>query len=208
VRKAAGPSWTGRVELIESRLEEPLKWKTPRRVFVNSMSDLFHEALVWRVISDVFDVMERCPQHTFQVLTKREERMRIFMAGRALLPNVWLGVSVEDRARKNRIEALRSTRAAVRFLSIEPLIEDIGALDLTDVDWVIVGGESGPGARPFRLKWARSVKEQCKAAGVPFFMKQFGSNSDCACMDTKGGEPAEWPAEFRVREFPEVAHAA
>ncbi len=232
-------SWTGKVELIESKLTEPLSWRKPCRVFVNSMSDLFHEALPDEAIDRVFAVMALCPQHTFQVLTKRPERMlayfvdfrermhRIFttatgigkLSGRIAfetleqnspLPNVWLGVSVEDRARKDRIALLRQTPAALRFLSLEPLLEDIGDLDLTGIDWVIVGGESGPGARRFDLEWMQSCVEQCKAAGTAIFCKQIGSNpywagyplGRGAVVDRKGGDIETWPEWARVREFP------
>ncbi len=188
----SGPRWTGKLELIEAKLVEPLHWKKPRRVFVNSMSDLFHEDLPDEAIDRVFAVMALCPQHTFQVLTKRADRMRQWMprdpftaferllkGGNAginhwPLPNVWLGVSVEDQANKYRIDLLRQTPAAIRFLSIEPLLEDIGQLDLTGIHWVIVGGESGPGARPIRPEWVRAVRDQCQAANVPFFFKQWG----------------------------------
>ncbi len=219
----SGPHWTGKVELIESKLTEPLHWKKPRRVFVNSMSDPFHEALSDASIFHVFDVMERCPRHTFQILTKREKRMLDFMNFYAginpeqptlkILPNVWLGVSVEDQANKDRIDILRQTPAALRFLSIEPLLEDIGTLDLTGIHWVIIGGESGPGARPFDIQWARDTIRQCKAAGVPVFVKQLGAKpvqNAPGCLptrpvgiwDSKGGNWEEWNVDLRIREFP------
>lgn len=176
------PQWTGKVELIESKLEEPLHWRKPRKVFVNSMSDLFHEALSFEQIAQVFSIMVRAPQHIYQILTKRAERMLEFSqwaksqfpGGWWPYPHIWLGVSVEDRSNKDRIEYLRETPATVRFLSIEPLLEDIGQLDLRGIHWVIAGGESGPKARPPHPGWVRSVRDQCQAAGVPFFFKQWG----------------------------------
>jgi protein gp37 len=147
-------------------------------IFVNSMSDLFHEDVPDTFIADVFAVMARAHQHTFQVLTKRANRMVRWHGAHSdawWLSNVWLGVSVEDRQYGlPRIHELRDVRAAVRFLSIEPLLEDLGRITLNGIDWVIVGGESGPGARPMRAEWATSVRDQCVAAGVPFFFKQWG----------------------------------
>jgi protein gp37 len=264
VMKSDGPHWTGKVELIEDKLLEPLHWRKPRRVFVNSMSDLFHEELSRKVILSIWDVMRRCPKHTFQILTKRGEGMKeafeTFLSDDPL-PNVWLGVSVEDQQRADeRIPLLLQTPAAVRFLSVEPLLgpvdlrrvrprADLGldALsgdrfiidgpgrsrfiwsdDHSHVDWVIVGGESGPGARPCDLAWIRSIRDQCQAAGVPAFIKQLGAkplhevesdSSDPAAIidpdgggwfrterlklkDSKGGSMEEWPADIRVREYP------
>lgn len=166
------------LRLWPERLEIPLRWKAPRMIFVNSMSDLFHEAVPDEFIRSVFLTMARAEQHTFQVLTKRAGRLAEWHAEHpefAELPNTWLGVSVEDRRfGVPRIAVLRGVRAAVRFLSIEPLLEDVGALDLTGIDWVIVGGESGPGARPMRPEWVRSIRDQCRAAKIPFFFKQWG----------------------------------
>lgn len=321
----SGPRWTGKVELIEDMLDIPLHWRTPRRVFVNSMSDLFHEALPDEAIDKVFAIMALCPQHTFQVLTKRPERMLNYCAavetryrlgiatfdlasrlpvpknGRVLphehrpdsteedpklwsvwpLPNAWLGVSVEDQATADsRIPLLLQTPAALRFVSYEPALGpvDFTRLDYRDqirrelvkfarwdakqngtdeeraasqaaasipagdlsqgegnpalnaltgesfdgwdsgagekkLDWVIVGGESGSGARPFRIDWARSAIEQCRAAGCACFVKQLGAwpceiEEDGRCTkvydfrDRKGGDPAEWPDGLLVREFP------
>ncbi len=285
------------MELIPEKLDEPLHWKKPRRVFVNSMSDLFHERLSNAEIAAVFGVMAASPLHTFQILTKRLERMlawtswvenvsppgggrvspgvvcavesrgRIRGAAMAFptreesdgltriawpLPNVWLGVSVEDQATADeRIPLLLQTPAAVRFVSYEPALGPVdfeqlregtfNALDGIDfeaigdirdagiwkgqpaqLDWLIVGGESGPGARPFDLAWARSAVAQCKAAGVPVFVKQLGARP-CDCLvhgrrgsaitggqgmrsvrlaDYKGGTMEEWPEDLRVREFP------
>ncbi len=283
-RKPSGPRWTGRVELIEDKLTEPLRWRKPQRVFVNSMSDLFHESLPDEAIDRVFAVMALAPHLTFQVLTKRARRMRAYFYknaslydrersiervattfGRALparsgwtlpLPNVWLGVSVEDQAAADeRIPELLATPAAVRFLSVEPLLGGVGlkwALhptvvdpgfllrgrsspgdeSLRRIDWIIVGGESGPGARPCDVAWIRSVVEQCRTASVPCFVKQLGARPQAGVdeldrwpfssramfedargdqyealrvRDAKGGDPSEWPEDLRVREFPATA---
>jgi protein gp37 len=216
----AGPVWTGEIRVWEEAMLEPLKWKKPQRIFVNSMSDLFAEGVADKTIDRVFAVMALAPQHTFQVLTKRPERMRDYMRARngmgnaalcgaindiparlgnrkgALempLPNVWLGVSVEDQRRADeRIPILLDTPAAVRWISAEPLL---GPVTLTKwwgfhrkgspdwqptIDWVVVGGESGPDARPMQIEWARQLRDQCEATGVPFFFKQWGEH---------------WPAE-------------
>jgi protein gp37 len=263
-------NWTGRINLIEERLTQPLHWREPRRVFVNSQSDLFHDKVPDEFIDRIFAVMALCPQHTFQILTKRPERMREYLArdeesrkdaiGQAAyddhgemfsgapdcgegfhylewpLPNCWLGVSVENQqTADSRVPLLLQTPAAVRWVSAEPLL---GPIDLTRVDggaidrdaagitldaltggrasstpwhlnWVVVGGESGPGARRFKVGWARSIVAQCEAAGVPCFVKQIGANAwDGArglshkLRDRKGGDPVEWPEDLRVREFP------
>ncbi len=277
--------WTGAARLVTEHLADPLRWRRPRRVFVNSMSDLFHEGLPVEDIAQVFAAMalgggyydEGVRGHTFQVLTKRAARMRDVLSEpsfRALvadnvvelaeeneelhatkgkwpldvrdsllsnarwwpLPCVWLGVSVEDQANADaRIPHLLETPAAVRFVSYEPAL---GPVDFTNVksaahgvefdalhgfndrrikiDWVIVGGESGRGARPFKAAWARSVVAQCRTAGVAPFVKQLGARPEfdeqaehwdwlvSDIKDSKGGDPAEWPADLRVQEFPQV----
>jgi protein gp37 len=293
----AGPVWSGKIDLSNwGQAIKPLSWKRPRRIFVNSMSDLFHESLPDEAIDKVFAVMALCPHHTFQVLTKRPARMKDYIERltmnrlrdcvtpgewprtrhetdawldpaatpehRALyraaltllpLPNVWLGVSTEDQKRADeRIPHLLRCPAAVRFISAEPLL---GPIDLRfpefipwecaggpnecehgyaagipcpkclpQIDWVIVGGESGPGARPCNVEWIRSIIGQCKAAGVPVFVKQLGAywaklhspmrrvrngfeRVRKVPVDPKGGDPAEWPADLRVREFPATAAA-
>ena len=166
------------LRLWPQRLDAPRAWRTPRMIFVNSMSDLFHEEVPDHYIESVFHVMADVPRHTFQVLTKRAERMADWLRHRRefwFLPNVWLGVSVEDRRYGvPRIAHLRAVHATIRFLSVEPLLEDVGLLDLTGIGWVIVGGESGHGARPMRPEWVVSVRDQCLEAGVPFFFKQWG----------------------------------
>lgn len=165
-----------RLTLMPDRLAEPLERRKPTVYFVNSMSDLFHEKVPFDYISRVFDVMARAPQHTFQVLTKRAERMMAFCDSICVPPNVWLGVSVENRKHGvPRIDVLRNIDAKVRFLSIEPLLEDLGRIDLTDIHWIIVGGESGRKARPMRPEWVDGIKRQCDAAGVAFFFKQWGA---------------------------------
>jgi protein gp37 len=155
-------------------LELPLKWKASRTIFVNSMSDLFHEDVDVSFIRSVFEVMNRASWHRFQVLTKRDERMLRLAPELQFTDNIWMGVSVENEKSKSRIASLRSVPAALRFLSLEPLLEPLGELDLDGIHWVIVGGESGPGARPMDEVWVREIKEQCDAADVPFFFKQWG----------------------------------
>lgn len=165
-----------RLTLMPERLAEPLERRKPTMYFVNSMSDLFHEKVPFDYIQRVFDVMARAHQHTFQILTKRAERMAEFCRGRAVPPNAWLGVSVENRKHGlPRIDVLREIDATVRFLSVEPLLEHLGEIDLRDIHWVIVGGESGPKARPMRPEWVDSIKRQCDAAEVAFFFKQWGT---------------------------------
>lgn len=266
-RKKSGSKWTGKVGLMEDKLREPLSWRKPCRCFVNSMSDLFHEDQPDEAIDQVFAVMALCPHITFQVLTKRADRMRewftretspYFMpctrveaiarqtvqASRNLtssdvqtewpLPNVWLGVSVENQQYADeRIPHLLAAPAAKRFVSYEPALGplDFGSASarapfwnlgpggswfekkgrlgnaMSALDWIIVGGESGPGARPFDIAWARRTVQQCKAAGVAVFVKQLGARviqdgERRIKRDKKGGDMHEWPHDLRVREFP------
>jgi len=163
------------VVLHPERLSLPLTWRTPRLVFVNSMSDLFHELVPWEYIDQVFDVMEQAPRHTFQVLTKRPERMRAL--ARLVPPNVWLGTSIENDRWTLRADYLRETPRAIRFLSLEPLLGPLPSLDLTGIDWVIVGGESGAGHRPINPDWVRDLRDRCNTAGVAFFFKQWGGRT-------------------------------
>ena len=170
------------LRLVPEKLEAPLKWRAPKRIFVNSMSDLFLETVPTQYIARIGEVMEAAHWHTFQVLTKRHERMCALLNGQlrrlGSLPNAWWGVSVEDREYGlPRIDVLRRTNAAIRFLSIEPLLESLGELDLSGIDWVIVGGESGTRPRPISPDWVREIRDQCQAAGVPFFFKQWGGRS-------------------------------
>jgi len=158
------------------KLEEPLKRKKPTVYFVNSMSDLFHEDIPESYIDQVLDVIAMTPQHTYQLLTKRAVRMREYFEGKDIPLNLWLGVSVEDKKYGvPRIDELRNLPAKIRFLSVEPLLEDIGTIDLTNIDWVIVGGESGPKARPVKEGWVEKVKVQCLSSDVAFFFKQWGT---------------------------------
>ncbi len=167
------------LRLVPEKIAEPFLWSKPKMVFVNSMSDLFHSAVPDAYILAVSKVMEAASWHTYQVLTKRADRMehllRTKLSFAAELPNIWWGVSVENRRHGlPRVEHLRRTPALTRFLSIEPLLEDIGNLDLAGIDWVIVGGESGPGARQMKPEWAEAILTQCELAEVPFFFKQWG----------------------------------
>ncbi len=170
----AGPRWTQEVRTVPALLEAPLKWKTPRRIFVNSMSDLFHEKIEVDYIQKVFSVMEAADWHQFQVLTKRAERLEKLSPQLPWPPNVWMGVSVEDSRVVHRIDALCRTGARIKFLSLEPLIGPLPDLVLTGIDWVIVGGESGPGARAMKKEWVIDIRDQCATEKVPFFFKQWG----------------------------------
>lgn len=162
------------VTLHEDLLDAPLRWVKPRMVFVNSMSDLFHDVVPIEFIKRVFCTIERSPQHTFQVLTKRSERLAS-VASELLWPeNLWMGVSVENQAVASRIDELRNVPAKIRFLSCEPLLGPLDGLDLKGIHWVIVGGESGPGARPIREDWVISLLSQCERSNIPFFFKQWG----------------------------------
>jgi protein gp37 len=167
-------------------------------IFVNSMSDLFHKKVPWSFVEKIFDTMERAHWHTYQVLTKRSSRMRDFVNERykpgGAPHHIWLGTSVEDGTKLSRVQHVQQMTASVRFLSVEPLIGSIGKLDLTGIHWVIVGGESGPGARPMDVDWAREVRDQCVSARVPFFFKQWGglrAKSGGRLLD--GREWNEWP---------------
>jgi protein gp37 len=250
-RSNGEPQWTGVVRPIKKHLADPIRWRRPRRIFVNSMSDLFHESLDVGYIAQVFAVMYLTPRHTFQVLTKRPLRMLEILTSATFYsavlraatylrhdfprhidggisdrtkfphPNVWLGVSVEDQqAADERIPLLLKTPAAVRFLSCEPLLGPVDILEairvLHRIDWVIVGGESGPGARPCRLSWIEQLMTQCREHDVAVFVKQLGSRpwedrdwvgiaNDLELRDRKGGDPSEWPEDLRVREMPTSA---
>lgn len=279
----AGPRWTGKVEFFEHVLVQPLSWKKPCKIFVNSMSDLFHEDVKDEWLDMAFAVMALTPQHTYQILTKRPKRMREYFwniggtsrrdwvlsaAGRLVnqhsfkgfpampLPNVWLGVSCEDQKTANeRIPLLLETPAAIRWVSAEPLL---GSIDFTHIqfpndrgntedwnsiarcvmangmddptlvgvddpilDWIVVGGESGPNARSFDISWARSIVDQCQSAGVLVFVKQLGADPidwrhdvpeappyefKFDLSDRKGGNPDDWPDDLRVRQMPEVTN--
>ena len=187
------------VRLVPEKLEDPLSWRRPRRIFVNSMSDLFQEAVPVEYVARVGVVMNRANWHTFQILTKRHERMRELLSNElrwmSMLNHVWFGVSVEDKRNGlPRLDALRKTPAQVRFLSIEPLLEDLGKLDLSGINWVIVGGESGPGARPLDERWVVSILRQCRYFNVPFFFKQWGgTRKHTTGRQLRGSEYNEMP---------------
>jgi protein gp37 len=152
-----------------------MKIKKPTKFFVNSMSDLFHEEMPFEYLDRVFDVIRATPRHTYQILTKREKILEEYCKTREIPDNVWLGVTVEFQKAKDRIDVLRKIEARIRFLSVEPLLEDLGEVDLTNIHWVIVGGESGSKARPMKPEWALRVKQQCQAQDVAFFFKQWGT---------------------------------
>jgi protein gp37 len=201
------------VQIRPERLRLPLTWRKPKRVFVNSMSDVFHEAVPDEFIDRMFAVMADTPQHTYQVLTKRHARMRSYL-GRTWpdpLPNVWVGVSAEDQKWADiRVSALVETPAAVRFVSAEPLLGQVDFRGLCQwLDWVIVGGESGPGARPMDLAWARWIAEQCADSDTACFVKQLGSGLGRQLgAGPKGGDWDAWPDDLRIREFPAPAAIA
>ncbi|MCD4830583.1 MAG: phage Gp37/Gp68 family protein [Anaerohalosphaeraceae bacterium] len=158
-------------------LNMPLKWKKPQMIFVNSMSDLFHKHVPREFILEIFDTMNKASQHQFQILTKRTERLAKLAKSLPWAENIWMGVTVESSKYKDRIDYLRYTPAHIKFLSLEPLLDDLGELNLSEIDWVIVGGESGPGSRPVEIDWIRNIKKQCENQGVPFFFKQWGGTN-------------------------------
>ena len=162
--------------MMPERLKQPLKKKKPTKYFVNSMSDLFHEQMPDKFLDDIFEVIEQTPQHIYQILTKREDRMFEYLVNKTIPKNIWLGATVENRKDGlPRIDKLRSLDASIKFLSVEPLLEDLGKINLSGIDWVIVGGESGPKARPMKPEWAKNVRKQCKEQNAAFFFKQWGA---------------------------------
>ena len=161
--------------LHEEDLNEPLQWKKPHNIFVCSMSDIFHEDVPFEFIDRIMNTIRQTPQHRYQILTKRAERMAEYFGTRIIPQNVWLGVTVECKATRNRIDHLRKLNASIKFLSCEPLIENLEDLDLQGIDWVIVGGESGPRARPMQLDWVVNIKQQVEQQGAAFFFKQWGT---------------------------------
>jgi protein gp37 len=186
--------------LRPDRLDQPLKWKRSRMIFVNSMSDLFHKGVPVSFVDAVFDTMEASDWHVFQVLTKRSSRMRDYLKKRyrdCIAPeHIWLGVSVEDARGAARIAHLRTAPAAVRFLSVEPLIGPVGQVDLSGIHWVIAGGESGPGARILNIEWTRQIRDECARQGVSFFFKQWGGiRPKSGGRDLDGREWNEFPAK-------------
>ena len=199
--------------LRPERIDQPFKWRRSRMIFVNSMSDLFHKKIPIEFIDRVFDTMEQADWHTFQVLTKRSSLMRRYVNARypdnAAPEHIWLGTSAEDSARLSRIRHLQETNATVRFLSLEPLIGPIGDLDLDGIHWVIVGGESGPGARPMMYEWVCDIRDQCLDADVPFFFKQWGGirpKSGGRILD--GREWGEWPKSTELNEVNDIHNEA
>jgi protein gp37 len=187
------------VTLQPEALDLPHSWKRPRLVFVNSMSDLFHARVPASYVLRVFNVMARTPQHTYQVLTKRPRRARLLADSLPWPSNVWLGVSVESADYFHRVDELRRVPAAVRFLSCEPLLGPVAEVDLSRIDWVIAGGESGPRARPMRIEWARALRDTCSAADVAFFFKQWGGRTPKAGGRSLDGK--EWN-EMPARPVP------
>ena len=185
------------VTLHEDLVDLPRTLRRPRLIFVNSMSDLFHEWVPDDFIFRVFETMAACPQHTFQVLTKRSRRLRDMAARLPWPQNVWMGVSVEDQRVLGRVDDLREVPAAVRFLSCEPLLGPLDNLDLTGISWVIVGGESGPGARPMKTEWVEAILEQCRKAQIAFFFKQWGGpRKDLTGRELNGRTYDEMPTPF------------
>jgi protein gp37 len=197
--------WKGHVREDHSALAIPGRWRKPRKIFVNSMSDLFHEGVTDAFIAKVWDVMRKSAQHNFQILTKRPERMRDVLREMTgpILPNVWLGTSVEDRAVAGRIDILRNVPAVVRFISFEPLIGPVGTIDLDGIDWAIVGGESGRAARPLRESWIDEIHHQCARSETAFFFKQWGTWG----KDNKRRSKKANGREYRGRTWDEMPPA-
>jgi len=198
-RKSGGrPKWNGVVKTDAPSLNIPHRWSKGRLIFVNSMSDLFHEAVPLPFIQAVFEVMEETPQHTYQVLTKRAERLEEVAKELSWPRNVWMGVSVESKAYMYRIDHLRRTNAKTKFLSLEPLLGPLDELNFRGIHWAIVGGESGPGARQMNAEWVRSIRDQCIEADVAFHFKQWGGkNKKASGRKLDGRTWDEWP---KVRE--------
>ncbi len=189
-----------RLTLQPHMLRKPLQWKKPQMIFVNSMSDLFHKSVPIEYIHEVFDVMRRAHWHQFQVLTKRADRLARLSQEIAWPTNVWMGVSVENEKSLLRVDLLRQTEASIRFLSLEPLLGPLPNMDLSDIDWVIVGGESGPGARRIAEQWVVDIRDQCKLAGTPFFFKQWGGvNKKRAGRLLQGETWNEWPRRLELQ---------
>jgi protein gp37 len=205
------------LRLVPDKLYEPLRWKRPRKIFVNSMSDFFHKDIDDDYIVRVANVMLEANWHTYQVLTKRSERMRDLLntklASAAKASHIWWGVSAEDKKYGvPRIADLQTAKVAVRFVSAEPLLEGLGSVNLTGINWLIVGGESGHGARPFQLDWARNLIAECKRQHVACFVKQVGrqpwdGGQRLRLDSAKGGDLSEWPVDIRVREYPSAKPA-
>lgn len=192
-------------QIMPERLDLPRKIKRPTKFFVNSMSDLFHEKMPYDFLDKVFQTIKETPRHTYQILTKRENRLQRYFEKRIVPDNVWLGVTVENQKKKNRIDILRSIEARIRFLSVEPLLEDLGEVNFTNIHWVIVGGESGPKARQMKPEWAMNIQRQCDEQDVSFFFKQWGTWGEDGVKRSKKNNGRllsgqEW------NEEPEMAH--
>ena len=202
--------FNGKIKTHPETLHVPLRWKKPRTVFVNSMSDLFHRDVPTEFILQVFEVMAKASWHQFQVLTKRPERAAELDGPIDWSPNIWMGTSIEDERVLDRSEALRHTSARIRFLSLEPLIGPLPDLNLEGIHWVIVGGESGRGARLMQQAWAEDILEQCRRNEVAFFFKQLGSvwASRIGTQDNKGCNWHDLPLSLRVREYPSLLESA
>jgi len=199
------------LQLRPERLDQPLRWRTSKMIFVNSMSDLFHKEVPFKFVDQVFDTMEKASWHRFQILTKRSSRLRDYVNKRypsnAAPEHIWLGTSIEDGSKKSRSVQLRAANASVRFLSIEPLLGPIGKLDLDGIHWVIAGGESGPNARPMPVEWVREIRDQCKKAKVAFFFKQWGGfrpKSGGRLLD--GREWSQWPKSQKSKVIRITGH--
>jgi protein gp37 len=192
--------WNGRVTLDENTVELPLRWRRPRKIFVNSMSDLFHESVPVNFIHRVWNVMKQSPHHTYQVLTKRPERMQKILSDNSfsILPNVWLGTSVEDAAATSRINNLRQVPAAIRFVSFEPLIGSVANADLTGIHWAIVGGESGPHSRPMDETWVQEIQALCEESATAFFFKQWGGRNKKATGRSYQGRTWDALPDLRI----------
>ncbi len=201
-RKSGGRAkWTGKITLDWKALDIPAKWSRPRFVFVNSMSDLFHTDVPVEFIAAVWKTMEATPQHTYQILTKRPDRMAEILPGRdfKVLPNVWLGTSVEDGRVLYRLDELRHVPAAIRFASFEPLIGSVAGANLSGIHWAIVGGESGPQARHMDPEWVHEIERMCRVAGTAFFFKQWGGkNKKAAGRELNGRTYDEMPASAQI----------
>ena len=202
--KDGQPRWNNEIMLVPHMLKKPLSWKQPRRIFVNSMSDLFHEKVPFDYIQQVFDVMRQASWHEFQILTKRAKRLAELAAQLEWTDNIWMGVSIEDARVVDRADALREVPAAIRFLSLEPLIGPIPDLNLDELNWAIIGGESGNHARIMEPEWAIDLLNQCSSANVPCFVKQMGTQwaKGKRLKDTKGGDINDFPPSLQVREYP------
>jgi protein gp37 len=199
-RKSGGRTvWTGKIRLDNASLYIPKTWSKPRKVFVNSMSDLFHDDVPIEFIARVWDVMKGTPWHTYQILTKRPERMAEVLAQPSfeILPNVWLGTSVEDSRVLSRLDAIRQVPATIRFVSLEPLIGSVAEGNLTDIHWAIVGGESGPRAREMRPEWVDEIKAMCRSSGTAFFFKQWGGKNKKAAGRILNGKTYDEMPDLR-----------